>query len=216
MHSYQERLPYNKSKGCYLVFRRSRIMISGLTVLVLFLVCVLSCNEVERHQVLTFFFDGVPPLDGEASAEDNRIEADSRRRRRQQVGERPETVWFVHEPWKNRNCNVCHEQLDENKWALPKLTAPEPELCYQCHTNYPATEPYVHGPVAVGECLFCHKPHKSRIAGLLKEEEPMLCYQCHETIETDEIPEHPSAPILLCTNCHNPHAGPTRMLLKEL
>lgn len=190
-------------------------MISGLTVLVLLSVSVLSCDEAERHQVLTFFFDGVPPLYGDAATEDSRIEADSQSRRRRQVGERPEAVWFVHEPWKNRNCNLCHEQLDEKKWALPALTEPEPELCYQCHVDYPATEPYVHGPVAVGECLLCHESHKSKIAGLLKEEEPTLCYQCHETIDAAEIPGHPDAPILLCTNCHDPHAGLTRMLLKE-
>jgi predicted CXXCH cytochrome family protein len=180
----------------------------------LLLVSVLSCDEVKQHKVLTFFFDGVPPLGGEATSEDSLTGAGFRSRQSRQVGERTETVWFVHEPWKNRNCNVCHERLDEKKWALPTLTAPEPELCYQCHTNYPATRPYVHGPVAVGECLLCHKPHKSKIAGLLKEEEPILCYQCHETIEAADIPGHPDALILLCTNCHDPHAGQTRMLLK--
>lgn len=197
------------------MFRRSRIMISGLIVFGFLLVSVLSCDEVKRHQVLTFFFDGVPPLDGEATAEDSRMETDPRSRRRPQVNERSEAVWFVHEPWKNRNCNLCHKRLEEKQWALPKLTASVPELCYQCHIDYPATEPYVHGPVAVGECLLCHKSHKSKIAGLLKEEEPTLCYKCHETIDAAEIPGHPDEPILLCTNCHDPHAGLTRMLLKE-
>jgi predicted CXXCH cytochrome family protein len=110
---------------------------------------------------------------------------------------------------------VCHNQLEENQWALPKLTAPEPELCYQCHTDYPATQPYVHGPVAVGECLLCHEAHKSRIAGLLKEKEPELCYQCHETIEAAQISGHPAEPIPQCTKCHDPHAGLDRMLLKK-
>ncbi|MHC4111826.1 MAG: cytochrome c3 family protein [Planctomycetota bacterium] len=177
----------------------------------------MSCDEVERHQVLTFFFDGVPPLDGEVTAEDSRMEADYRRRQGQQVMEQSEAVWFVHEPWKNRNCNNCHEKKGKGRLALSQsiVIAPVPELCYQCHTDYPAIEPYVHGPVAVGDCLFCHKSHKSRIAGLLKEEEPMLCYECHETIDAAEIPGHPDEPILLCTNCHDPHAGLTRMLLKE-
>jgi len=194
------------------VFLRSKNTFSGLIVFGLLLVSVMSCDEVERHQVVTFFFDGVPPLHGEVTSEDSLTETGFRRR---QVGEKPETIWFVHEPWKNRNCNLCHEQLDEKKWALPELTSPEPELCYQCHPNYPVTEPYVHGPVAVGECLLCHESHKSKIAGLLKEKEPELCYQCHETIEEAQIPGHPDGPILLCTNCHDPHASSTRMLLKE-
>ena len=197
------------------MFFRARTMVGVLIVLGFLLMYAMSCEPVQRHKILTFFFDGVPPPDGEATAEDSRIKADSRSRRRRQVGERPETVWFVHEPWKNRNCNLCHEQLDEKQWALPKLTAPVPELCYRCHTDYPATQPYVHGPVAVGECLHCHEAHKSKIAGLLKEKEPELCYQCHETIEAAQISGHPDEPIPQCTNCHDPHAGLTRMLLKK-
>ena len=197
------------------MFRRSRIMISGLIVFGFLLVSVLSCDEVERHQVLTFFFDGVPPPDGEATAEDSRIKADSRSRRRQQVGERPETVWFVHEA--NKNCADCHEKRAKRRWSLSQsiVTTPVPELCYRCHTDYPATQPYVHGPVAVGECLHCHEAHKSRITGLLKEKEPELCYQCHETIEAAQISGHPDEPIPQCTKCHDPHAGLTRMLLKK-
>ena len=190
-------------------------MVGVLIVLGFLLMYAMSCEPVQRHKILTFFFDGV---DSQSPPHEPRGDCNlchKGRRQLQQVGERPETVWFVHEPWKNRNCNLCHEQLDEKQWALPKLTVPMPELCYQCHIDYPATEPYVHGPVAVGECLHCHETHKSRIAGLLKKKEPELCYQCHEIIEDTEIPGHPDEPIPQCTKCHDPHAGLDRMLLKK-
>ena len=197
------------------MFFRARTMVGVLIVLGFLLMYAMSCEPVQRHKILTFFFDGV---DSQSPPHEPRGDCNlchKVRRQLQQVRERPGTVWFVHEPWKNRDCKVCHNQLEENQWALPKLTAPEPELCYQCHTDYPATQPYVHGPVAVGECLLCHEAHKSKMAGLLKEKEPELCYQCHETIEAAQISGHPDEPIPQCTKCHDPHAGLTRMLLKK-
>jgi len=200
------------------VFRRAKNTVSGLIVFGLLLVSVLSCDPVERHQVLTFFFDGVPPLDGDtAVTEDSRTESGFRSLRRRDVGERQGTIWFVHEPWKNRKCNLCHRRLEQAQWALPELTAPVPELCYDCHTDHTVSAAFifVHGPVAVGECLLCHNAHKSKIAGLLKKKEPELCYQCHETIKGVQIAGHPDEPIQQCTNCHDPHAGLTRMFLKS-
>ncbi len=191
-------------------------MVGVLIVLGFLLMYVMSCEPVQRYKILTFFFDGVPPLEGETvQTEEGPGGTGSQSRQGQQVSERPGTVWFVHEA--NKNCTDCHEKRTTRRWSLSQsiVTTPVPELCYRCHTNYPATQPYVHGPVAVGECLHCHETHKSRIAGLLKEKEPELCYQCHETIEAAQISGHPDEPIPQCTKCHDPHAGLTRMLLKK-
>jgi len=43
------------------------------------------------------------------------------------------------------------------------LIAQEPELCYNCNDDYTVSASFIHGPVAVGQCLFCHNPHKSKI-----------------------------------------------------
>ena len=192
-------------------------MISGLIVFGFLLVSVLSCDEVKRHQVLTFFFDGVPPLDGEVTAEDSRIEADSRNRRRRQVGERPETVWFVHEPWKNRNCNLCHIRIEKAQWALPELTAPVPELCYDCHpgSNYSGSVDYVQGPVAVGDCMRCHKQHNSKQEYLMKIPVPDVCYQCHEKAGIESIADHSAELLPKCLECHVGHSSSARGLLKK-
>jgi predicted CXXCH cytochrome family protein len=95
------------------------------------------------------------------------------------------------------------------------LIAQEPELCYNCHDDYTVSAPFVHGPVAVGQCLFCHNPHKSKIKYLLKEAEPGLCYLCHDVNTIELIAAHVPDQLSSCTNCHNPHSGSLKALLKE-
>jgi len=89
-----------------------------------------------------------------------------------------------------------------------------PKLCYNCHDDYVATASFVHGPVAVGQCLFCHTPHKSKIEHLLKKPEPDLCYLCHDASMIELIPAHLPQQTSACTDCHNPHSGSTKALLK--
>lgn len=221
---------------------QSKFIIAYLVIFILGLVASLTgCDPVQRHKILTFFFDGVPSLGGETAdfqrppheprgdcnlchkQVKERPRADSKSPPHEprgdcnlchkQVRERPETVWFVHKA--NKTCTNCHERRTQSRWSLPKFIAPVPQLCYRCHTDFSTSKPYVHGPVVVGECLFCHEAHKSKIAGLLKKKEPELCYQCHEDIEAAQISGHPPEPVPQCTNCHDPHAGSDRMLLKR-
>ena len=46
----------------YAVLFRTRTALIGLMLLGFLGIFVVSCGEVERHNVLTFFFEGVPPL----------------------------------------------------------------------------------------------------------------------------------------------------------
>ena len=193
-------------------------MIGGLIVLGFLLTFVWSCDSTKRHEFLTFFFDGVPPLGGETlQIEDSRTRAGFQGRRGKQVSERPETVWFVHEPWKNRNCNLCHRRFEKVRWALPELTAPVPELCYECHpgSNYAGSVDYVHGPVAVGDCMRCHKQHKSKQEYLLKLPVPDVCYQCHEKAGIESIADHSAELFPECLECHVGHSSSERGLLKK-
>ena len=75
--------------------------------------------------------------------------------------------------------------------------------------------PNVHGPVAVGQCLFCHNPHKSQVKYLLKGPVPELCYLCHDEDATESIPAHFVRELSACTDCHDPHASDERPLLKQ-
>jgi hypothetical protein len=50
------------SKDRYVIRSRYESALIGLALIVFFAVLVGSCDEVERHKVLNYFFDGVPPL----------------------------------------------------------------------------------------------------------------------------------------------------------
>jgi len=95
------------------------------------------------------------------------------------------------------------------------LIKPVPELCYECHADYTTSESYVHGPVAVGQCLLCHNPHKSQFEHLLNESQPKLCYMCHNVNVINSIPAHLTEQKFTCTDCHDSHTSSVKYLLKE-
>lgn len=180
----------------------------GWVLLVCLAVLVLSCDEIERHRVLTFFFDGVPPLGG-AGFEGEPFDANPVGL--EQTGQKP--AWYVHEPQKD--CTNCHRKQSMGGFSpQTRLIAPAPQLCYKCHDDPTVSASFVHGPVAVGQCLFCHNPHRSKVEHLLREAEPKLCYLCHDVSMIELIPAHLTQQTSACTDCHNPHAGPVKALLK--
>lgn len=172
-----------------------------------------GCNPAARHRILAFFFDGVPPLGSQQVQKEQSDMQLAQRRDGSGVSESEKQVWFVHEP--RKDCTNCHVRGVQSISSSAGLIAPIPELCFRCHTDFLASELFVHGPVAVGECLFCHENHKSRIPGLLRKEEPELCYECHEILKSEPMPGHPSDPNQQCTQCHDPHTGSDRRFLKE-
>ena len=202
------RTAMHESKDRYVIRFRYKSASIGLALLVFFAVLVGSCDEVERHKVLNYFFDGVPPL-GQDEYESEFTDPDTQQF--DQAGQA--TAWYVHEP--RKDCTNCHRRRSSGGFsAQTYLTAPIPKLCYNCHDDYTATASFVHGPVAVGQCLFCHNPHKSRIEHLLKKPEPDLCFLCHDVSMIELIPAHLPEQTPACTECHNPHAGSTKALLK--
>ena len=172
--------------------------------LLLFVMC---CDSKKHYKTLSFFFDGVPSPDGEVS-DSNTQEPQNERRKR------PEIVWYVHEPY--RECK-CHGQGSKKSFDRQvQLTMSVPELCYKCHTDYSVSSAeYVHGPVAVGYCLFCHEPHQTKIAGLLKKPIPELCYECHDRQSIEEISAHSAETLPGCIDCHQPHESFVKGLLKD-
>jgi predicted CXXCH cytochrome family protein len=181
----------------------------GLILLVFFGMFVVSCDEVEHYKTLSFFFDGVPPPTQEGLQEEH-VNANFQ----ESAQTSPKQLWYVHEPQKD--CTLCHGRRRQQRgFSLQvRLTAPVPKLCYGCHADYTVSAPFVHGPVAVGQCLFCHNPHKSKIEHLLKEPEPKLCYLCHDINTIELIPAHFKNQQFACTGCHNAHASPVKALLK--
>ena len=189
---------------------RDLIILAGVS-----LVALVGCDRLARHKVLTFFFEGVPPLDSDRQAPDTETTV-----------EEPPTVALVseesaritmqtrasrHQP--GRDCHRCH--LKHGGWDRNRLSEPLPNLCHSCHTDYRADSGFLHGPVAVGECVFCHDPHQSKYVHLQKSPQPKLCYRCHIREDIESIANHQDKQHEVCTECHDPHIGPTRDLLKD-
>lgn len=130
--------------------------------------------------------------------------------------------WGRHEPLKS--CAPCHDvshalrdgdQTEQTSLDKLPLVAKVPELCFTCHEKYVTLGAWVHGPVATGECLLCHEPHKASNTTLLSKPIPDLCYRCHETKTLQLIPNHANKSYQRCNDCHTAHTSPGRMLLNE-
>lgn len=185
-----------------------RLLWLGGLVVVGSLFALNGCRDTEqRHDVLTFLFDGVPPLEGNtAGPADFSQDGDPRGR--------AETAWTLHEPL--NDCVRCHgDQQQKNFSREVKLVAPVPDLCYQCHTGPTQLAGWVHGPVVTGDCLLCHEPHRTVTRYLLRKPIPELCYQCHDPRSVRAVANHDLAGYGQCDACHSGHASPERYLLKR-
>lgn len=197
-----------RERGCSYkaVFRAGTILV-GLGVLLGFL-ALTSCDETERHRTMTFFFDGVPPLPGQTSA-DGPFDANGA----SVEGGAGTGGWYVHEPLKD--CTQCHASRRRASFSRQvQLVAEAPQLCFRCHSEYANLSGWVHGPVAAGECLFCHEPHKTRNPFLLTNPVPELCHRCHDPEALALIENHTDRSYANCIECHEGHVGATRWLLR--
>jgi predicted CXXCH cytochrome family protein len=197
-------------KGFSVVFSHGSFKAVLITILSVILITLLSCDETQRYETLTFFFDGVPPLEGE---DVNDVNSPDKGKQKLLQGTGP--VWFVHEP--SKVCANCHDMTKIPSWATPEFVKEPLQLCYDCHpgSNYSGSVDYVHGPVAVGECMRCHNPHRSRQKYLLKLPVPDVCYQCHEKADIESIADHSAELLSECLECHVGHSSSERGLLRK-
>jgi predicted CXXCH cytochrome family protein len=177
--------------------------------LVLACLALASCDEVERHRVKTFFFDGVPPLPSQTSETQT-----SDPNGAAPAGASATGGWYVHEPL--QDCTQCHASRRRASFSRDvQLVAPIPQLCLTCHEEYATLSGWVHGPVVTGECLFCHEPHKTRYPGLVTGPTPDLCYQCHDPEALGLVENHAQPSYAQCLECHEAHAAASRYLLRR-
>lgn len=182
--------------------RRSRV---GPGLALAGLLMLAACTSTRRHEVLSFFFDGVPSPDG-VEAEAPRMDAtpsafaELRAARARNPLPTPEPMRSVHEPYRNRECRGCHE-------GMFRIDAVEMdiELCDRCHQDQREAEGWDHGPINLGRCIPCHQPHRSTHEHLLSRGMPDLCLNCHLDVRPGEADYHNTPQFEQCTHCHAAH-----------
>jgi predicted CXXCH cytochrome family protein len=58
------------------------------------------------------------------------------------------------------------------------------KLCVGCHDGFAETlkKPFVHTPIAEGDCSGCHNPHTSNHEMLLSATTGEMCQDCHDDL----------------------------------
>ncbi len=188
---------------------RTISMSVGSVLLISLVALVASCDQAGRYEMMTFLFDGVEGPEPQRPVE-GFVDSNSAAPAQEFQG----PIWYVHEP--RKDCTNCHNTARQSRSsALAYLVTPVPNLCYNCHDDRTVSARFVHGPVAVGQCLQCHHHHKSSVEHLLKGPLPELCYGCHDAGAIESIPAHFVRELSACTDCHDPHTSGERSLLKQ-
>ncbi len=205
----------------YTLSAGKRIVLYSMILGGVFLAMAVGCDRNARYKILTFFFEGVPPLDSDISAAKNKItktitkKNDAGSPTATVVGEKLTRLLKQKRASKHkqvRNCSRCHVgNFGSGRRELIKAL---PDLCYSCHTNYHDAGGYLHAPVQVGDCVACHDAHQSMYVHLQKAPLPQLCLQCHLPEDMKTIEDHEDKLESICTDCHDPHTSSMRKLLK--
>lgn len=191
----------------------------------IFLICIMAvvfslsgCDATSRHKVLTTIFDGVPSqippeeVLEEYYANRRQAELDAAAGLVPADGETVGRHVSRHLPYTEKKCKDCHDFS-----SAVGLIRPPRELCFVCHRDFLdyILEPYVHGPVAVGDCSACHLPHSSENTSLLELDRNKICDKCHHEERLaaamhDKVMSHGMA----CVDCHDAHYSQARYFLK--
>ena len=213
------------------------VRVSTHIILILFLTVFLTgCEPQARHQVLTFFFTGVPPLDKSGSIAEVKEQPTlpPPAKTLEEPAPAAPLPLFSHPVWAAGTCNPCHESI--GTFSTPgvkrtpatvfktgggkpgKLTLPKNELCTQCHKDKTAKRAmtdnlWLHNTAAKGDCLACHDPHQSNNVKTLRQAPSILCLPCHKEGKFLATPAHQKREE--CLSCHNPHMGIDKNLLTK-
>lgn len=160
----------------------------------------MACSGPRGHRILTFFFDGVPPLGGPAGAEAGRRPGET-------LAPSGAILASEHGPYAAKLCDGCHEPGRGNA-----LLVPADQLCGRCHA-LDLGKKFVHGPLNAGGCLLCHDPHSSGHPYLLVAESGAFCLRCHERRSLRPVEGHGSTDEA-CTTCHEAHMSDRPYLLR--
>lgn len=100
--------------------------------------------------------------------------------------------------------------LLSNNYLFAQPAAQTSCVTSNCHAKM-GKEKYVHGPIAVNDCLICHKETGKHKFAPIKDT-AKLCYLCHDKVDTKKAVHKPIKDGN-CTKCHNPHQSPNKYML---
>jgi DmsE family decaheme c-type cytochrome len=114
-------------------------------------------------------------------------------------------------------CTSCHS-IHKSEERAELLKAPQPTLCFQCHTDAKASfnMPF-HHPVNEGlvKCSDCHDVHgtfeKSNLRS--RNDSNLVCTKCHTEVRGPFVYEHTPIKAEGCMGCHSPHGSQNARLL---
>lgn len=124
---------------------------------------------------------------------------------------------FMHPPFADKQCEVCHAPAKDGKVVLTQADAKS--LCVTCHGEQAKQieTAKVQHPGAAGDCTDCHSPHASRTPGLPKTNGVEICLTCHteqaEMLKTKKILHRPAFQDG-CGTCHDAHGNDNEHLLR--
>lgn len=157
-----------------------------------------GCSVEKNYALLSFFFDGVP--------NPNALPIMSTAGNPAFIRQSP--TYSGHKPFLEDRCVDCHG----SGFTTSGVTA---SVCMKCHGEVPQEYPRMHGPVPAGACLWCHVPHESAWAHLLKAPSRDVCAQCHDAtlLSSAKVPEHQDQS-RQCLECHYGHGGTSAYFLR--
>ncbi len=179
---------------------------------VVLLCVVFGCSQAARDRVTHFFFE-IPGENGPSTDAGARepVPGSSSPDFTTPVTFSGRGITFAsrHRPVVERRCSSCHDAGDRMQVNTDLMMA----SCKGCHTRY-FGEDVGHPPVADGDCMSCHTPHRSQQPSLLNLPVFETCLECHDEPEDLSEPAHSGADAEACVACHDPHFG-QEMLLKS-
>ena len=116
----------------------------------------------------------------------------------------------------NVSCVSCHDIHGSKEETL--LKAPQPQLCFQCHSDQRAQfDMPFHHKVNEGlvKCSDCHDVHGTFGNNNLKStaDQNMICTKCHAEVRGPFVYEHAAVKAEGCMACHTPHGSQNPRLL---
>jgi len=177
-----------------------------LFVFLLVLVLGSGCQE----KWLRIFLDGVPEPESQEEVETAQIPQGEHEQPEVQASKPVITMASRHPDYTAKRCSRCHDTKSMNY-----LTSEKKEICFSCHRREEFEGAFIHGPVAVGDCLACHHPHESLNENLLQLAGNDLCFKCHQPETLSQVEEHSRMEDTSCLVCHLPHVSDNRFFLKD-